>query len=118
MARFEPQKIEIEKLGGGLVYIAAEKRRGFWRPEKYLQEHPISFPFLLDEDRSVTKSYGLYHGFGHDAFRIAYPATLVVDREGIIRYLYRGENQLDGAPVQEVLEAARKLCSGLHNRES
>ena len=103
MAQFEPQKKEIERLGAGLVYIAAEKRGRIWKPEKYLTEHPISFPLLLDEDRSVTKSYGLYHAFGHDAFRIAHPATLIVDRSGIVRYIYRGESQVDRAPVEEVL---------------
>jgi peroxiredoxin len=62
-----------------------------------------------DEDRSVTKSYGLYHALGHDAFRIAHPATLIVDRSGRVRYIYRGENQADLAPLEEVLDALRKI---------
>jgi len=103
MAQFEPRKDEIEKLGARLIYIAAEKRQGWWKPEEYLSRHPVSFPFLLDEDRSVTKAYGLYHALAGDAFRIAHPATLIVDEGGIIRYLYRGENQLDRAPVEEVI---------------
>ena len=92
----------------GLAYIAAEKR-GIWKPEKYFREHPTAFPFLLDEDRSVTKAYGLYHRLGHDAIRIARPATLVIDWSGVVRYIYRGENQLDRAPVEEVLGAVRRL---------
>jgi peroxiredoxin len=68
-----------------------------------LREHPVSFPFVLDENRSVTKTYGLYHALAGDAFRIAHPATLIVDGGGIIRYLYRGENQMDRAPVEEVM---------------
>lgn len=108
MAQFEPKKKEIESVGAGLVYIAAEKRGRIWKPEKYLTEHPISVPFLLDEDRSVTKAYGLYHAFGHDAYRIAHPATLIVDRGGIIRYIYRGENQLDRAPMEELLQVFRQ----------
>ena len=109
MAQLEPFKQQIAQLGAGLVYIAAEKREGVWNPAKYLSDHPVSFPFLLDEDRSVTKAYGLYHAFGHDAFRIAHPATLVVDRGGTIRYIYRGENQTDYPPVDEVLESLRKI---------
>jgi peroxiredoxin len=108
MAQLEPLKEHIEQLGAGLVYIAAEKRKGVWNPAKYLSEHPVLFPFLLDENRSVTKAYGLYHAFGHDAFRIAHPATLIVDRSGMLRYIYRGENQTDRAPVEEVLDALRK----------
>lgn len=93
----------------GLVYVAAQKRHGIWKPEEYLREHPTAFPFLLDEDRAVTKAYGLYHALGHDAIRIAHPATLVLDRSGVVRYIYRGENQVDRAPVEEVLAALRAL---------
>jgi peroxiredoxin len=60
---------------------------------------------LLDEDRAVTKAYGLHHALGTDAINIAHPATLVIDRGGIVRYIYRGSNQLDRAPLDEVLGA-------------
>lgn len=109
MAQFELHKEELEKLAAGLIYIAAEKRDGVWKPSKYFRDHPISFPFLLDEDRSVTKAYGLYHAFGHDAFRIAHPATLIADRSGIVRYTYRGDNQTDRAPIEEILDTLRKI---------
>ena len=94
-----------------MAYIAAEKRHGIWKPEKYLREHPTAFPFLLDEDRAVTKAYGLYHAFGHDAIRIARPATLVIDWSGVVRYIYRGENQLDRAPVEEVMGAVKQMVT-------
>ena len=109
MAQLEPLRSEIEKAGAQLVYIAAEKRDGMFKPEKFLAEHPVSFPFLLDEDRTVTKAYGLYHRLGTDAFNIAHPATLVIDRKGMVRYIYRGENQHDRAPLEPVMEAIRKL---------
>ena len=109
MAQFEPHKEEIDKLGAGLVYVAAEKRKGVWKPVKYFSQHPISFPFLLDEDRSVTKAYGLYHALGHDAFRIAHPATLIVDRGGTVRYIYRGDDQTDRAPINEIFAVLRKM---------
>jgi peroxiredoxin len=105
----EPHKEEIGKLGASLTYVAAEKRDGVWKPAKYLSQHPVSFPFLLDEDRSVTKSYGLYHALGHDAVRIAHPATLIVDRSGIVRYIYRGDNQTDRSPIEEIFDALRKI---------
>ncbi len=109
MAQFEPVKGEIEKAGASLLYIAAEKRGGLFKPEKYLADHPVSFPFLLDEDRKVTKAFGLYHRIGMDAFNIAHPATRVVDRDGVIRYLYVGANQHDRAPMEKVLEALKKI---------
>jgi peroxiredoxin len=53
---------------------------GLWEPAKFLRSHRVSYPFLLDEDRAVTKAYGLYHQLGMDAIHIAHPATLVIDR--------------------------------------
>ena len=105
----EPHQEDIGKLSATLAYVAAEKSDGVWKPAKYLNQHPVSFPFLLDEDRSVTKSYGLYHALGHDAFRIAHPATLIVDRSGRVRYIYRGDDQTDRAPIDEVFDALGKI---------
>jgi len=109
MAQFELLNHEIEAAGAQLVYIAAEKRNGFFTPAKYLAEYPVSVPFLLDEDRAVTKAYGLHHRLGTDAINIAHPATLVVDRSGTIRFIYRGRDQTDRIPVAAVLEVLKRL---------
>ena|SRR5437588_12251603 len=108
MAQFEPQKEEILR-HGSLVYIAAEKRAGLFKPEKYLENNPVSFPFLLDEDRAVTKAYGVYKAIGIDSINIARPATLVLDATGRIRYLYVGSNQMDRAPIEKVLHALHEI---------
>jgi peroxiredoxin len=112
MAQFEPVKSELEQVAAKVVFIAAEKRDGIFKPVKFLEKHPGPFPFLLDEDRTVTKAYGLYHRLAKDAINIAHPATLVIDGGGTVRYIYRGENQSDRAPMERVLEAVRKLAAG------
>ncbi len=112
MAQFEPVQSELERAGAQAVFIAAEKHDGMFKPVKFLEKHAVSFPFLLDEDRAVTKAYGLYHRLGKDAINIAHPATLVVDGSGTVRYIYRGENQMDRAPMEQVMEAVKKLTSG------
>jgi peroxiredoxin len=104
MAQLEPYQDEISRTGT-LVYIAAEKRTGIFKPEQYLQKNPISFPFLLDEDRCVTKEYGVYHRIGKDALNIARPATFVIGSNGIIRYIYVGKDQHDRAELGAVLQA-------------
>jgi peroxiredoxin len=108
MARVESIKDEMAQAGAELAYIAAEKRDGVFKPAKFLEKNPVSFPFLLDEDRVVTKNYGLYHLIGMDALNIAHPATLVIDSDRTIRYIYRGDNQHDRAPFSDVLGAIRK----------
>jgi peroxiredoxin len=118
MTQFESRRPEIAAAGAQLAFIAAEKRDGVWRPGKFLEKHPIPSVFLLDEDRAVTKAYGLHHAFGTDAINIAHPATLVIgrdddrggiDRAGIVRYIYRGDNQLDRAPLDEVMGALQDI---------
>ena len=95
------------------AFIAAEKRNGVWKPGRFLEKHPIASVFLLDEDRTVTKAYGLHHALATDAINIAHPATLVISRDedhgGIVRYIYRGDNQLDRAPLDEVLGALQEI---------
>jgi peroxiredoxin len=109
MAQLELLAGELQGYGAQLAYIAAEKRGGMFKPEAFLQNHPVSFPFLLDEDRTVTKLYGLYHRIGVDAFNIAHPASLVIDSRKMVRYVYRGSNQLDRAPVDQVMEAVKRV---------
>jgi peroxiredoxin len=109
MAQFESSKNDLERMGAQLLYIAAEKSDGVWKPAKFLQKSPISFPFLLDEDRSVTKAYGLYHRLGTDAINIAHPATLVIARDRTISYIYRGDNQNDRAPMDQVIQGIAAL---------
>ena len=110
MAQFEPFQEEIA-LRGSLMFVAAEKRGGLFNPEKYLAKNPISFPFLLDEQRAVTKRYGVYHALGSDAFRIARPATFVIRRDGILDYIYVGKHQRDRADVVEVIDRLKSVSA-------
>ena len=112
MAQLEPLEEEFKQAGAQLIYIAAEKRDGFFKPAKFLEAHPVSAPFLLDEDRTVTRAYGLYHRIGKDAFHIAHPATLVINRGGLIGYIYCGDGQADRAPVEQVLATVKRLSNG------
>jgi peroxiredoxin len=107
MAQFESRKEDIAGSGAQVVFVAAEKRRGIFKPEDYLRAHRVRFPFLLDEDRRAAKAYGVYQPLGWDAIRIARPATFVVARNGVIRFAYIGATQRDRAPLDEVLNAIR-----------
>src|SRR5512146_2951717 len=102
MAQFGPEAEKFRQLGIAVVFIAAEKRQGifprrgpFLTAEAYLAKTPAPFPYLFDEDRTVTKLYGVYHRLGLDAINIAHPATLVIDAKAIVRWLYIGSTQFD-----------------------
>ena len=105
MTQFESSRAEFGSAGAAVWYIAAEKRRGFFAPEEFFKKQPSSFPFLLDEDRSVTKASGVSHRMGIDAWDIAHPASFVVGADRKIRYIYVGQNQLDRAPLDSLLQA-------------
>lgn len=110
MAQFESPKSQIEMVGAQVAFIAAEMRDDVWKPGTFLSKHPISWPFLLDEDRTVTKAYGLHNALSLDALNIAYPATLVIDAGGVVRYIYRGAGQHDRVAVDEVLQALAEVA--------
>jgi peroxiredoxin len=112
MAQLEPFKDLLATLDASLVYIAAEKRKGFFRPEKFLAEHPTSFPFLFDENRRVTKAYGVYHFLAKDALNIARPATFVVDSRGVAQFVYVGLDQRDRAPLPAVMQILKTMKCG------
>jgi peroxiredoxin len=111
MAQLEPFQDEIERAGATLAYVAAEKREGFFKPVDFLAQHPVSFPFLLDEGRQVTKAFGVYHRLGKDAFNIARPATFVIGRDGMVRWIYVGMDQRDRARIEAVLKVAREMAA-------
>ena len=111
MAQLAPKRSEVEAKGS-LVFIAPQRRGGLvGDPEKFFagRKSLHDFPFLLDEDRSVTKAYGVYHRLGMDAYDIARPATFVIDRSGILQYVFVSEAQHEGAPLEEMFRVFNQL---------
>ncbi|MEQ8859461.1 MAG: TlpA disulfide reductase family protein [Pseudomonadales bacterium] len=55
---------------------------------------PVTFPVLIDEGQLVSELYRLE----------AMPSTVVVDRDGVIRYIHRGYKPGDEAKYVEVVK--------------
>ncbi len=51
---------------------------------------PPDFPFLSDVDLGVIKRYGLFNpdGAGDGRYQVPHPATYVIDREGIVQWMF------------------------------
>ena len=77
----------------------------------YAEQNGITFPLLVDKTRSVIKSYGVYHWLSLEAYNIARPATFIIDKAGIIRYMYIGSHQFDLAKQIEILESLKEIAS-------
>ena len=75
----------------------------------YVEKNSITFPLLVDKTREVIKSYGVYHWLSLEAYNIARPATFVIDKAGVIQYMYIGSHQFDLVKQEEVLECLKKI---------
>ena len=76
----------------------------------YAEKSGITFPLLVDKTRSVIKSYGVYHWLSLEAYNIARPATFIIDKTGIIRYMYIGSHQFDLVQQTEVIESLKQIA--------
>jgi len=65
----------------------------------------LPFPVLADSDRSVYRSYGLDKAF----FIIQRSATVLVDKQGRIRYVHRATNPNHSLDEAELLAAIERI---------
>ncbi|MYF99279.1 redoxin domain-containing protein [Candidatus Poribacteria bacterium] len=83
----------------------------------FAERNGIMFPLLVDKDRSVIKSYGVYHWLSFEAYNIARPATFIIDKLGTIRYMYIGTHQFDLVDHTEVIECLKAVDSSKNDFE-
>lgn len=76
----------------------------------YADENGITFPLLVDKTRSTIKSYGVYHWLSLEAYNIARPSTFIIDKTGVIRYMYISAHQFDLVQQTEVLESLKEVA--------
>jgi peroxiredoxin len=68
------------------------------------------FPILSDEHLEAMESYGTRNPSQEpDEHPIHVPTLVLIDRNGIIRWIHQAEDYRVRAPVARVLEQARKL---------
>ena len=78
MPLLEEMYARYNRMGFTLLGVNVEEdSRG---ADAYLRETPVSFPILFDNDNEVSKLYDV----------IAMPSTVILDKEGNVRYLHKG----------------------------
>ena len=81
--------------------------------KRYIEDTGLPFDILIDDARDTVKAYGVWHRVGFDAWNIARPSLFIIDREGIVRYVFVADFQTEfpehGTLVKEltVLEGQR-----------
>ncbi len=89
----------------------------------YFRREPISYPYLIDNDMKVIAAYGLRREFVIGAFALSrngpqttHPACLLIDRNGVIRWIYVGDSKRDlPSPEQLKAEIARLGLGNAHS---
>ena len=84
---------KYKPMGFTLVAINVESEKA--DAEKFLAATPASFPILFDPDNKVSGSYGVS----------AMPTTVLVDRQGRVRWLHRAYKPGDEAKYIEQIRA-------------
>ncbi len=85
---------KYKPMGFTLVAINVESEKT--DAEKFLAKTPASFPILFDPDNKVSGQYGVS----------AMPTTVLVDRQGRVRWLHRAYKPGDEAEYIEQIRAA------------
>lgn len=98
---------EFERLG---IQVASVSVSALSQAKAYREHTGLPFPLISDPERSVIKAYGVYHFLSLEAFRMARPSCFLIDRDGRIRFLYVGSNQLDRPELGALLAEAAKLA--------
>ena len=75
----------------------------------FAERKGITYPLLVDKDRSVIKSYGVYHWLSIETYNIARPSTFIIDKLGIIRYMYIGSHQFDLVDQTELVQCLKSI---------
>lgn len=81
-----------EEAGFAVLGVNVEGKRA--PAEKIAKQSNVSFPVLIDASQSVSKKYDLE----------AMPSTVMVDRDGKIRYIHRGYKPGDESKYLEVVK--------------
>jgi peroxiredoxin len=77
--------------------------------DEYSRRVSLPYTLLSDPDRKVIIAHNVYRPFGLDGFRIAFPSTLILDANGVVRYCYVGESTFDRPALAEVIQELGKI---------
>ena len=98
---------EAEKAGVEIVAVSPDPNE---RSQQLAERLRLGYRFVADRDLAVTRGYGLIHTRGgKDGEDVPRPTTVVLDRDGVVRWLWESNNFQVRPDPAEVLRAVRAL---------
>ncbi|MFO7476897.1 MAG: redoxin family protein, partial [Methyloceanibacter sp.] len=73
--------------------------------ERLRQRLAVPFTFLSDEHGELLDALGIRHRGGHEGNDIAYPAQVLVDKDGTVRWTFRADSYRQRAHPDDILSA-------------
>ena len=101
------QLSEAERGGVEIVGVSPDTNE---QSQKLADGLRLGFRFVADRDLAVARRYGLVHaGAGPDGQDVPRPATVVLDRDGVVRWFSVTRNFQVRPDPDDVLRAVRAL---------
>ena len=98
---------EAEKAGVEIIALSPDTNEQSHRMAEGLK---LNYRFVADRDLAVARRYGLVHLRGGPSGEdVPRPATVVLDRAGVVRWLSVSDNYQVRPDAGEVLRAVRAL---------
>jgi peroxiredoxin len=98
---------EAEKAGVEILAVSPDPNE---RSHEMAQRLRLAYRFVADPDLALTRRYGLVHVHGgQHGEDVPTPTTVVLDRDGIVRWLWISDNFQVRPDPSEVLKAVRAL---------
>ena len=72
------------------------------------EKEGLTFPLLVDADSSVIESFGILN---RKQGKVPHPAVVIVDTEGVARFVHVDENFRQRPETELVIDAVRKVQS-------
>ena len=74
-----------------------------------IADEGLEFPFILDPEALTIKEYGVFNDADPRERVIPHPTALIVDKQGIVRYVRVDEDYRERPSVEEILEVLAGL---------
>jgi len=98
--------VEYARMGMRIWGVVGQKPS---KLRKYIRKNYMPFPLLADSERAVMRIYGVYQPISLETLNNALPATFIIDRDGIIRFIYVGYSQIDRPSKRSIINCSRQL---------
>jgi peroxiredoxin len=98
---------EAERAGVEIIAVSPDPNE---KSQKLADGLRLGYRFLADPDLAVTRRYGLVHARGgSEGQDVPRPATVVLDREGVVRWSSVADNYQVRPDPGDVVRAVRAL---------